>query len=257
MEFNTILLAAGYGERLRPLTNHWPKCLMPVHGLPLMEYWLSEFFENDCDTIFVNTCYLHQIVEHYLQRDRFKGRLKILREENLLGTGGTILSIKGELMMKPSLIVHADNWCGMTVQNFLYHYVNFRPSNCLITMMTFGTDTPETCGIVETNQQNIVTSFHEKKSNPPGNKANAAVYLIEPEVIEWMNKKDVIDFSNEVIPNFIGRIYTIHNSNYHRDIGTIKNLKEAQNDPIKSIYWEESDCWLDEFAGNPIHEMLS
>ena len=62
-------LQLGEGQRLRPLTKFWPKSLMPVHGIPLMEYWLSDLIRCGIDPIYVNTCYLAEIVEEYLARD--------------------------------------------------------------------------------------------------------------------------------------------------------------------------------------------
>jgi mannose-1-phosphate guanylyltransferase len=257
MEINAIILAAGEGTRLRPLTEKWPKCLMPIHGKPLMEYWLSDLFEINPSSIFVNTSYLSSIVEEYLARDRFAGRIEVLKEEVLLGTGGTLLSIKDHLRDKPALVIHGDNWCGMKIIDLIDHHQKYRPAHCVITMMTFETDTPETCGIVELDSANVVKAFHEKKPNPPGNRANAAVYIIEPEIISWMEVRNIFDFSTEVLPHFMGRIFTVHNDRFHRDIGNIESLRKTRADPIKELIWKENDAWLNSFDCNPIHELLN
>ena len=78
----------------------------------------------------------------------------------------------------------------------------------------------------------MVQEFHEKSAEPPGDLANAAVYIIEPEVVDFLTKlnKSQIDFSTEVIPNFIGRIFTWHNHEYLRDIGSISDYLAAQLD---------------------------
>ena len=99
-------------------------------------------------------------------------------------------------------------------------------------MMTFDTDFPQSCGIVETNSRGVVQAFHEKVVNPPGTRANAAVYLLEPEVLQWMEQHpEVSDFSTEVLPNYLGKIATWHNAQIHRDIGTLATLQQAQLDP--------------------------
>jgi mannose-1-phosphate guanylyltransferase len=99
-----------------------------------------------------------------------------------------------------------------------------------MTMMTFVTDQPKQCGIVELNESKTVVALHEKSENPPGHLANAAVYVIEPAIIAFMARlgKPVIDFSTEVLPHFMGRIHTFHNDLYHRDIGTVGSLSRAQ-----------------------------
>lgn len=73
-------------------------------------------------------------------------------------------------------------------------------------------------------------AFHEKVEAPPGNLANAAVYILEPEVIDYglaLNKA-VVDFQTEIIPAFLNRIYVVEHNGYHRDIGNLESLRRAQ-----------------------------
>ena len=101
-----------------------------------------------------------------------------------------------------------------------------------MTMMTFDTDSPSSCGIVETDEEGVVVQFHEKVANPPGVRANAAVYIMEPDVLDFIATLDqrFADLSAEVIPRFLGRIATFHSSEYHRDIGTPEGLRLAQTE---------------------------
>ena len=81
------------------------------------------------------------------------------------------------------------------------------------------TNDPKNCGIVETDNQNIVINFFEKENSPPSNNANAAIYLIENEVLDFIRNIDseTIDFSTEVIPHFLGKIATWKNKGIHID----------------------------------------
>jgi mannose-1-phosphate guanylyltransferase len=101
-------------------------------------------------------------------------------------------------------------------------------------MMTFSTPDPGSCGIVALDEQGIVRSFHEKVSDPPGNLANGAVYILEPSVFEFLESlgKEVIDFSTEVLPHYMGRIFTFHNNVYHRDIGTMESYEAANREYV-------------------------
>jgi mannose-1-phosphate guanylyltransferase len=101
-----------------------------------------------------------------------------------------------------------------------------------MTMLTFRTDDPRSCGIVEVDAAGVVKGFHEKVDNPPGDLANAAVYLLAPEVADFIAgfDKRVIDLSTEVIPHFVGRILAVVDGGYHRDIGTIESLRRAERD---------------------------
>ena len=85
-----FLLAAGKGTRLRPLTFKTPKCLVPVNGKPLIDYWFDLFELYGIDEILINTSHLAETVEAYI-KDHSRGlKIKVVYEETLLGSGGTI-----------------------------------------------------------------------------------------------------------------------------------------------------------------------
>ena len=126
-----------------------------------------------------------------------------------------------------------------------------------MTMMTFDTSVPETCGIVETDSHGVVQSLHEKIADPPGTYANAAVYLLEPEILQWLEENPQInDFSTQVLMNYLGRIATWHNDQIHRDIGTLQTLRQAQLDPRPLPVWSETDTWQQWFLEHSIHQQL-
>ncbi len=127
-----------------------------------------------------------------------------------------------------------------------------------MTMMTFRTQTPKSCGIVEINRQGVVEDFVEKSAQPPGNLANGAVYLLEPEVLEWVcENPEATDFSTDVIPTFLGRIATWENLGIHRDIGVLSSLMAAQRDPLPKPCWPEVDLWMKTYLEHPVHEYLA
>lgn len=250
------MLAAGLGTRLRPYTESWPKCLMPINGYPLLEYWLSLLKRSGIEKVLVNLHHHKKHVLEFLRRPSFINWVQYVHEENLLGTAGTLRDnisfYKGDTI----LLIHADNLCCCDFQEFINFHFNMRPSRTLMTMMTFNSANPSECGIVELNEEGVVLDFHEKVENPPGNLANAAVYLIEPELTEWVIKNpDVSDFSTEVLPNFYGKIATWHNKDVLRDIGTIEMLREAQNDKCIPPAIPEDD-WARKFKLNPIHMQI-
>jgi len=83
---------------------------------------------------------------------------------------------------------------------------------------------------VELDEYQVVQAFHEKVTNPPGNLANGAVYILAPSIINFIKTigQKIIDFSIEVIPHYMGKIYSYHNTTYHRDIGNFESLLAAQ-----------------------------
>lgn len=224
-----LLLAAGLGTRLRPLTGRVPKCLVPIHGKPLLAYWLDLLLPAAIDEVLVNTHYLPDAVRRFVAQSSWRERIVLVHEDKLLGTGGTVRANRDFFQGKAFLVAHADNLTQFDVSEFLDRHAR-RPAGVLITMMTFRTDMPQASGIVEEDARGIVTAFHEKASNPPGELANAAVYIFEPDVVEFIRRlgKPVVDLSTEVIPAFVGRICTFRNSGYHRDIGSMEGLRKAE-----------------------------
>lgn len=228
-----LLLAAGLGTRLRPVTDTIPKCLVPIHGTPLLGIWLKMLTEAGIDSMLVNLHYLPEKVQAYLDETPYREMVQAVYEEELLGTAGTLLKNRDFFDDAPLLLIHADNLSFFDVRAFIQSHLN-RPSGCEITMMTFETDTPQSCGILELSEEGIVRAFHEKVPNPPGNLANGAVYIVEPSLFGFLEglHRDVIDFSTEVIPNYLGRIYTFKNETYHRDIGTLSTYQAALNETV-------------------------
>jgi mannose-1-phosphate guanylyltransferase len=228
-ELKALLLAAGPGTRLRPLTEVLPKCLMPIDGRPLLGLWLERLRDAGISDIVINLHHHAALVRAYVERSPFARYVTLADEPQLLGTAGTLIRNRGHFGGAPVLFAHADNLSLFAPEELALAHRS-RPAGAAMTMMTFVTDTPAQCGIVKLDARGTVVEFHEKSPNPPGNLANAAVYIVEPEVIDHARSRSVSDFSTEVVPHFVGRIHTFHNSRYHRDIGTLPNLLQAQFD---------------------------
>lgn len=224
-----ILLAAGLGSRLKPITEKLPKCLVDINGVPLLCMWIDKLFQAGVERVLINTHYLSEMVVDYIDSTNYKNKIDISYEPVLLGTAGTLLAAKDFISSEHILMAHADNLTDFNVMSFYNAYKN-RPKNCLITMMVFHTDSPSLCGIVNVNEQGVVIGFEEKPKAPTSNLANAAVYIFDSELLDFFQEKNICptDFSTEVIPLLIGRINTYLNANYHRDIGSPESLAIAQ-----------------------------
>jgi len=226
-----LLLAAGLGTRLRPLTLHAPKCLVPVAGEPLLGRWLRQLEAAGCESVLINTHYLADQVEAFLQqRPAGPMRVQTIHEPELLGTAGTLLANRVFFEGSIGLLIHADNAMAEDLCGLLAAHAS-RPAHCLLTMLTFSTDEPHSCGIVATDAQGVVTAFFEKVADPPGNCANGALYAFDAPFIARLAGMDPqpSDFSIEVIPTLMGRIQTWHTKLPYVDIGTPASLIAAQN----------------------------
>ncbi len=245
MSLNVLLLAAGMGTRLRPITNTVPKCMVPIMGRPLLDYWIELLFSKKIeaplgpiDKVLINTHYLPKSVDAYVKSSAYSDMLCTVYEEVLLGTAGTLAKLISEFKGSHLLLAHADNLTLFDVNAFVARHHN-RPSGCIASMMTFETDDPKSCGIVELDELGVVIAFHEKVHNPPSNLANAAVYIFSPEAIDTIEnmskKKQLFDVSLDIVPSFLGKMATFQNKIYHRDIGSIHSLAHAEKG-FPSVY---------------------
>lgn len=225
---NALLLSAGLGTRLRPLTDHLPKCLMPIGQKPILGWWLDKLVNLPTQKILINTHYKANLVELYLNTRSDRDKFEMAYEPVLLGTAGTLKKHRETFTGAATLLIHGDNFSSLDIPTF-YHDFESRPHGCHITMATFITDQPETCGIVETDSSGIVRGFHEKVKNPPGFNANGAVYLMDDVAFDFVCNLpgEVLDFSTQVLPHFVGKINVSPVRGYHIDIGSIHNWCRA------------------------------
>src|SRR4051812_1294147 len=112
---HALLLAAGRGIRLRPITDTIPKCLVPIHGRPLLDYWLDRLLSNKIDRVLINTHYLADLVRAHAAASPWRSRIDLVHEDELLGTGGTIIANRTFFGRAPFLVGHADNLTGFDV----------------------------------------------------------------------------------------------------------------------------------------------
>lgn len=223
-----ILLAAGFGTRLQPLTLTTPKCLVLIGGKPLLKIWLEGLVAAGFNDILINTHYLSEQVTNFIKKSEFENIVTLVHEPELLGTLGTLKANQAFWQEEDVLIAHADNLCLCDWSLFVDAFDN-RPSNCLATMMLFETDTPESCGIVELDEKQRVIAFHEKVAKPPSNLANAAIYIFDKSLknqIVSLNCQGA-DISLHLLPCYIGEINGWLTNGYLRDIGSLKSLNKA------------------------------
>ena len=216
-----LLLAAGLGTRLRPLTETLPKCLVPIKGQPLLGIWLERLQRAGIGPSLINTHHLAPMVEAFVQSGQYRDDVKLVHEVELKGTAGTLLHNLDFFRGEEVMLIHADNYCLADLSAFLQAHNN-RPVGCLMTMLTFRASHPESCGIVERDSRGVVTAFHEKVADPPGDVANGAVYILSRELLTQLDTDfhHVTDFSTQIIPQFVGRIFSHHTAEVFMDIGT-------------------------------------
>ena len=227
-----LLLAAGLGTRLDPLTRYLPKCLMPLHGRPLLDHWLEKLSRLGVNEFVINTHHHADLVADYVRASRFSDAVTLAHEPELLGTSETIRLHAEFLSVGDSLVLHADNFCEDDLSGLIAAHQS-RPADCILTMLTFRASDPSSCGIVETDGRGVMTALHHKISSPPSDRANAATYVFTPELVDLVVRDaEVFDFSAETLPKLVGKAMTGHTNLPFTDIGTVSEYLRAGIDPL-------------------------
>lgn len=241
-----LLLAGGHGTRLSPLSDIFPKCMIPIHGRPLLDIWLENLFSSkNIERVLINTHAKSDFVKEYLKNSSWKDSIDITYEDELLGTAGTILANKDYFKNKEFFVAHADNLSLFDMASFYSAFKN-KTRDILMTMMIFKCDDPSLCGVVKLNKSNEVIEFHEKKDNSGSNLANAAVFILDPKIFDELEdlNKQIMDISVDLIPNIISKINCYENRIFHVDIGNITSWNMANiNWPNHSHSFKNKDAW--------------
>ncbi len=227
-----FLLAAGLGKRLRPITLHTPKCLVPIHNIPLMDYWLKIFEQANIDNILINLHHLTEKVEEHVKAYQGPVQVEIVFEEVLLGSLGTILANKQFFENDQSIVIcYADNFTNLNLQAML----DFHDSHSFpFTMGLFETDQPTQCGIVEMDNNSLITYMEEKPKHPRSNLANAGVYVADTTVFHNMeyDGKTLLDIGYDLLPRLVNNMAGYRIPEFLIDIGTPEKL-EFTNEYVK------------------------
>ncbi len=225
-----VLLAAGLGTRLRPLTDTTPKCLVPIADRPLLDYWFDGLGTAGVRDVLLNTHHLPEQVRSYIEKINAADRFHVTEayEPKLLGSAGTIHANAAWMDdADDGLIIYADNLSSVDLRGLLtFHRSHDDP----FTMLLFHTQYPSLCGIAELDAQGRVVEFVEKPEQPRSDLANAGVYVVSRQAYREIAAMDGFDLGFDVLPGFVGRMRGWAFDGYHRDIGSYEALERARED---------------------------
>ena len=229
-EAKAIILAGGLGTRLRPLTDTLPKCLVPIAGRPLLDYWVDALARAGVRLARVNNHAHADQVRAHVAAVSASGKLRLDEsyEPKLLGSAGTIAA-NADLADGADVvvIVYADNFSDVDLGSMIaFHRSHGDP----FTMLLFRAPNPSACGIAELDSEGRVVSFVEKPKEPRGDLANGGVYVVDVDAYREIAAMGAFDLGFEVLPRFVGRMRGWPWEGYHLDVGTLEALEKARRD---------------------------
>jgi len=224
-----LLLAAGLGSRLGPITTNLPKSLVMIKNRPIIDYLICKLINLNINHIYINTYYKKELIINYIANAQYPVEISIIQEEKLLGTAGTLKNLIDKINVQDFLVMHADNYFEDNLINLKRKHLE-QDSNVLVTMGTTKVNNPLEFGTVTLSDKGFVENFYEKDINSPSLIGNTAIYFMKPEISEFVKQlsESQNDISLHLVPKLIGKIRAEPIEGYFYDIGTPEKLKLAR-----------------------------
>lgn len=234
-----FLMAAGKGTRLKPYTDVHPKCLIPIHGTPLLKIWIDLLASHGVTEILINTHHHSDQVEQFVSeiRPHIQSIVQTVHEPKLLGSAGTVWNNRDFVGDQDDfLIAYSDNLTNLDLSEMVTVHRRSNRERTILTMALMNAPDPKACGIATLDNDKNIISFVEKPDNPKSDLANAGIYIASKEIYEVMQGKrghladvgQVWDLGHHVLPLLTGRMRGFHITPYYlKDIGTPEAYQEA------------------------------
>lgn len=225
-----LVLAAGAGTRLRPLTDTCPKPMLPIAGKPLLERTMHWLAAGGVTEAALNLHHLPDVVRDGLgDGSRFGVQITYHLETELLGTSGATHGFPG-FFDQPFLVIYGDLLMDLDLGDLVQFH---RERSAVMTLALKRTNTPQSQGMIEVNPHGRVLRFVEKPAIwEAGDTANAGVYVCEPTVAGRI-PPGFSDFGHDIIPALLREgapVYGRPLKGYLLDIGTPAAYAQAQLD---------------------------
>ncbi|MGW0670759.1 sugar phosphate nucleotidyltransferase [Streptomyces sp. NPDC002746] len=222
-----ILLVGGKGTRLRPLTVHTPKPMVPAAGVPFLTHQLARARAAGVEHIVLATSYLAEVFEPYFGDGSELGlHIEYVTEREPLGTGGAIRNVAAQLTSgpdEPVLIFNGDILTGLDIRALVTSHAD---SGADVSLHLTRVEDPRAFGLVPTDDTGRVTAFLEKPQTPEEivtDQVNAGAYIFRRSVIDTIPAGRPVSVERETFPGLLAsgaHLQGMVDSTYWLDLGT-------------------------------------
>ena len=221
-----FLLAAGLGTRLAPLTDHIPKCLLPIRGQPLLGIWLELLRRGGINEVLINLHAHADAVRTYLGGANHGLKMRLFDEPTLLGSAGTLAANRSWVDSEEFFwVCYADVLTNLSLEEMLRFHLRHGGA---ATLGVYEVPDPSCRGIVAVDQEKRITQFIEKPRVPPSNLAFSGILIATPALLDAIPATLPADLGFDVLPHLVGRVFAYPVQNYLIDIGTPENYQKAE-----------------------------
>lgn len=230
-----MVMAAGLGTRLRPLTEYLPKPMMPVANRPVMHHLINLLRRHGITELGVNIHFFAETIEGYFGDGSPLGvSIRWSNERELAGTAGGTKLLEEFWGREPILVTSGDGLHDVDLTALAEQH---RKTGALATLAVKPVDDPSAYGVAVLDGTTAIAGFQEKPR--PGeelsNLANCGIYVIEPEVLDRIPPHTFWDFGQNVWPELVrepGALHAYTTMSYWNDVGGLDELRNGALDAV-------------------------
>ena len=233
-----MIMAAGLGTRLKPLTGFIPKPMVPIANRPALYHILRLLARHGITEVVVNLHHLPDTVTSYFGDGAWLGvDLHYAFEERLLGTAGGVKNNQGFLGDDTFLVLSGDALTDVDLTALVSAH---RAHGSIATLAVAEVDDPSQYGVVVVDQEERITGFQEKPRPEEARSklCNCGMYVFEPEIFERVPAAESYDFGTMVLPELLrdGLAFHTHTAaGYWNDVGSLPEYRRGSFDVLAGL----------------------
>lgn len=225
-----MVLAAGLGTRLRPLTYELTKPMVPVLDRPVMEHILDLLEDHGITEVIANLHYFPEMI-----REHFGDRIAYRYEQELLGTAGGVRACREFFGDEAFLVISGDALTDIDLSAFLARH---RDSGGVATLAVKQVADTREYGVVLHDREGRITGFQEKPAPDEAlsDLGNCGIYIFEPQIFDYFPRRPFVDWAKDVFPALLdGDVpFHIHEvRDYWNDVGSLAELRQGTFDALR------------------------
>lgn len=241
VKVKALILAAGFGTRLKPYSEATPKPLFPIAGQPNLDILIRNLVNAGCDEVLINTHHLHQSIDRFLSSQKYAIPVRVKYEPQILGTGGAIKNLETFWNSGPFFVINSDIVTDIDFKSvYGFHLQHSHP----VTLVIYD-DTEFNTLLID--QNDFVVDFYAH--NSPLNHHNkkqatfTGIQVLDPSVLEFIPKNEFsssIEAYEKMIQKGL-KIKTFRPKKaYWKDFGTPERYQQAVYDKMVPMAFREA-----------------
>ena len=232
---HALIMAAGYGTRLEPLTFAVPKPMVPIVNKPTMQHNLELLSRFGIKNVVCNIHYFPEQIENFFyDGEKFGVSLSYSYEEDLLGTAGGVRKMGREVcrINDTFLVLSSDALTDIDINDLVEYH---KSRKAVATIALAKVNDPSQFGVVVLDNKGFVKRFQEKpkKEDALSNLINTGIYVLEAKVLDLIPKDMFYYFGHDIFPRMIEKrkkLLGYKINGYWSDVGGITAYKQANQD---------------------------